>query len=195
MEKHKKRIKGREICFFPFFNFPNNIIIIFLLYHNIHHFFKIIGNKKFKFVPQLSVNRVTMEKITRFGVSIEPDLLKKFDKMIKNEGYTNRSEAIRDIIRKDLIEEKNKNPDEETIGTLTMVYDHHVGCLTNRLLDLQHDHTKEILVSTHIHIDHNNCLEVLVLKGKTGKIQKLADNIKSLKGIKHGELVITKSSL
>jgi len=136
-----------------------------------------------------------MEKITRFGVSIEPDLLKKFDKIIKKEGYTNRSEAIRDLVRRDLIREENKDPNAESIGTLTMIYDHHTGNLTNKLLDLQHDHTKEILSTTHIHIDHDNCLEVLVLKGKTGKIQKLADNIKSLKGIKHGELVITKSSL
>jgi len=136
-----------------------------------------------------------MEKITRFGVSIEPDLLKKFDKIIKKEGYTNRSEAIRDLVRRDLIREENKDPNAESIGTLTMIYDHHTGNLTNKLLNLQHDHTKEILSTTHIHIDHNNCLEVLVLKGKTGKIQKLADNIKSLKGIKHGELVITKSSL
>jgi len=138
---------------------------------------------------------VTMEKITRFGVSIELDLLKKFDKIIKKEGYTNRSEAIRDLVRKNLIREENKDPNAESIGTLTMIYDHHTGNLTNKLLDLQHDHTKEILSTTHIHIDHNNCLEVLVLKGKTGKIQKLADNIKSLKGIKHGELVITKSAL
>ncbi len=136
-----------------------------------------------------------MEKITRFGVSIEPDLLKKFDKIIKKEGYTNRSEAIRDLVRKNLIREENKNPNAESIGTLTMIYDHHTGNLTNKLLDLQHDHTKEILSTTHIHIDRDNCLEVLVLKGKTGKIQKLADNIKSLKGIKHGELVITKGSL
>ena len=136
-----------------------------------------------------------MEKITRFGVSIEPDLLKKFDKIIKKEGYTNRSEAIRDLVRKNLIKEENKDPNAESIGTLTMIYDHHTGNLTNKLLDLQHDHTKEILSTTHIHIDRDNCLEVLVLKGKTGKIQKLADNIKSLKGIKHGELVITKGSL
>ncbi len=145
---------------------------------------------------RLPVKRVTMtEKIARFGVSIEPDLIKKFDKQIKKEGYANRSEAIRDLIRKNLIIEKNKNPKEEAIGTLTMIYDHHVGNLTDRLLDLQHDHTKEILVTTHVHIDHHNCLEVIVLKGKTGDIQKLADKIKALKGIKHGELVITKSSL
>ena len=144
---------------------------------------------------RLSVKRATMEKITRFGVSIEPDLLKKFDKNIRKEGYTNRSEAIRDIIRKNLIIEKNKDPNAEVIGTLTMIYDHHSGNLTNKLLDLQHDHHNEILTTTHIHIDHHNCLEVLVLKGKIGNVQKLADNIKALKGIKHGELVITKSSL
>jgi CopG family nickel-responsive transcriptional regulator len=135
------------------------------------------------------------EKIVRFGVSIEPDLLKKYDKIIKKEGYTNRSEALRDLIRKNLITEKSKDPNEIAIGTLTMIYDHHVGALTDRLLDLQHDHTKEILVTTHVHIDHHNCLEVLVLKGKTGEIQKLADKIKAQKGIKHGELVITKSKL
>ena len=146
-------------------------------------------------MTRLHAHRVTMEKITRFGVSIEPDLLKKFDKIIKKEGYTNRSEAIRDLVRRDLIREENKDPNAESIGTLTMIYDHHTGNLTDKLLNLQHDHTKEILSTTHIHIDHNNCLEVLILKGKTGKIQKLADNIRSLKGIKHGELVITKSSL
>ena len=145
---------------------------------------------------RLSDKRVTMvEKITRFGVSIEPELLKKFDRMIKKEGYENRSEAIRDLIRGNIIEEKSKNPDEKVIGTLTMIYDHHTGNLTNKLLELQHNHNNEILSTTHIHVDHHNCLEVLVLKGKSGRIQKLADSIKALKGIKNGELVITKSSL
>ena len=136
-----------------------------------------------------------MEKIIRFGISMEPELLEKFDRIIKKEGYTNRSEAIRDIIRKNIIIEKIKDPQVKAIGTLTMIYDHHTGGLTNKLLDIQHDHTKEILSTTHIHIDHHNCLEVLVLKGKIGNVQKLADRIKSLKGIKHGELVITKSTL
>ena len=145
---------------------------------------------------RLPVKRVTMvEKITRFGVSIELDLLKKFDKMIKKEGYTNRSEALRDLVRKNIITEKIKDKESNAIGTLTMIYDHHTGNLTNKLLDIQHDHHHAILTTTHIHIDHSNCLEVLVLKGKTGDIQKLADKIKSIKGIKHGELVITKSSI
>ena len=136
-----------------------------------------------------------MENITRFGVSIEPELLTQFDKLIQKNGYTNRSEAIRDLIRKNLITENNQDPHAESIGTLTMIYDHHTGNLTNKLLDIQHDHHDEILSTTHIHIDHNNCLEILVLKGKTGEIQQLADNIKAIKGIKHGELVVTKTSL
>jgi CopG family nickel-responsive transcriptional regulator len=135
------------------------------------------------------------ERITRFGVSIKPGLLDKFDKIIKKKGYNNRSEAIRDIIRKSLVKEDTIALNSEVIGTLTMIYDHHEGTLTNKLLDLQHEHHNEILSTTHIHIDHHNCLEVLVLKGKTGEIKKLADNIKALKGIKHGELVITKTSL
>ena len=135
------------------------------------------------------------EKITRFGVSIKPDLLQKFDKMIKKEGYLNRSEAIRDLIRKDLIKEITMDPNSESIGTLTMIYDHHVGTLTNKLLEIQHDHHKEILTTTHVHIDHHNCLEILVIKGKTKNIQKLAENIKAIKGIKHGELVITKKTI
>lgn len=133
----------------------------------------------------------SMDSLTRFGVSIEPELLKKFDENIDKEGYNNRSEAIRDLIRRTLITKQQYDPDSNAIGTLTMVYDHHIGNLTNRLLEIQHDHTKEILTTTHIHIDHDNCLEVLILKGLVKHIQKLADQIKSLKGIKHGELVMT----
>ena len=135
-----------------------------------------------------------MEKITRFGVSIEPDLLNKFDKFLEEKQYSNRSEAIRDMIRKNLIIDENQDPNIKAIGTLTMVYDHHSGNLTSKLLDLEHDHHHEILSTTHIHVDHNSCLEVLVLKGKIGEMKKLADSIKALKGIKNGELVIAKKS-
>ena len=134
-------------------------------------------------------------KITRFGISIEPELLKQFDKIIIKEGYTNRSEKIRDLIRKNLIDTETKNPDSEAIGTLTIIYDHHTGNLTTKLLNLQHEHNNEILTTTHVHIDHHNCLEVIVLKGKIGNIQKLTNNIIALKGIKNGKLVITKSSI
>ena len=144
---------------------------------------------------RLTIQRATMKKITRFGVSIEPELLEKFDRMMKKKKYTNRSEAIRDIIREHLLSEKVKDPSTEVIGTLTTIYDHHTGSLIDRLLEIQHDHYHEILTTTHIHVDHTTCLEVLVLRGKTQKIQKLADTIKALKGIKHGELVITSKSL
>lgn len=133
--------------------------------------------------------------ITRFGISIEPELLKQFDKIITKEGYTNRSEKIRDLIRKNLIDNEIKNPDSKAVGTLTIIYDHHTGNLTNKLLNLQHEHNNEILTTTHIHIDHHNCLEVIVLKGKIGNIQKLTNNIIALKGIKNGKLVITKNSI
>jgi len=156
--------------------------------------YKLFDNKKLKIVARIWVSRVTMEHITRFGVSIEPELLDKFDKLIEQEGYQNRSEAIRDLIRTSLIATKKLDPESTSMGTLTMIYDHHTGNLTNRLLKIQHDHTSEILTTTHIHVDHDNCLEVLILKGKTKNIQKLADNIKSLKGIKHGELVMTTCS-
>ena len=133
--------------------------------------------------------------ITRFGISIEPELLKKFDKIIIKEGYSNRSEKIRDLIRKNLIDNEIKKPNSEAVGTLTIIYDHHTGNLTNKLLNLQHEHNNEILTTTHVHIDHHNCLEVIVLKGKIGNIQKLTNNIIALKGIKNGKLVITKSSI
>lgn len=136
-----------------------------------------------------------MERITRFGVSIEPNLLEKFDRMMKKKGYTNRSEAIRDLIRVNIVQEKNANMNQKGLGTLTILYDHHSGPLTERLLELQHEHYTQILTSTHIHVDHDNCLEVLILQGKIGNIQTLADNIKALKGIKHGELVLTSKSL
>ncbi len=136
-----------------------------------------------------------MEKITRFGVSIEPDLLEKFDQINKKKGYSNRSEAIRDMIREHLVIEHIQDPSAEVIGTLTMVYDHHAGPLTNRLLEIQHDHYQEILTTTHIHINHNTCLEVLVLHGKILDIQKLADTIKAMKGIKRGELVVTQYTM
>ena len=135
-----------------------------------------------------------METITRFGVSIEPGLLKKFDRFLKEKGYDNRSEAIRDLVRKQLITETTQDDNALMLGTFTMVYDHHTGHLTEKLLDIQHDHTDEILTTTHIHIDHH-CLEILILKGKKGRLQHLSDTITALKGIKHGELVLTKSDL
>jgi CopG family transcriptional regulator, nickel-responsive regulator len=132
-----------------------------------------------------------MGKITRFGVSLEPKLLEEFDEIIAKKGYTNRSEAIRDLIRDQITQKQNRQPNAQGLGTLTILYSHHSGLLTKQLMDLQHEHHESILTTTHVHIDHDNCLEVLILQGTMDKIQRLADNIKALKGIKLGELVLS----
>ncbi len=135
-----------------------------------------------------------METVTRVGVSFESELLDKFDTLIQKKGYTNRSEAIRDLVRKSLIESEIEAGRGDVIGTITIIYDHDIGDVTNRLLHLQHHHHSDISSTIHIHVDEHICLEVLVIQGKVKDVRNLADNIKAIKGVKHGELVITKSS-
>lgn len=131
--------------------------------------------------------------VERVGISFEPELLSEFDSLIRKKGYTNRSEAVRDLVRKTLIDAGTSDEKGEVIGSLTIIYDHEVGGLTERLLHLQHDHHSEISSTTHIHVDENTCLEVLIVKGKAKDVKGLADNIKALRGVKHGELVLTKT--
>ena len=130
--------------------------------------------------------------VERVGISFEPELLESFDHLIKTKGYTNRSEAIRDLVRKALVEEQVRVGTGEVIGTLTYIYNHHEGDVNRRLMNLQHDHHTEILFTSHVHMSHEMCLEVLIVKGKTGNVTRLTDNIKAIKGVKHGEMVITK---
>ena len=130
--------------------------------------------------------------VERVGVSFEPELLEKFDVMIKNKGYTNRSEAIRDLVRKSIMESEIKAEKGDVIGTLTFIYDHDEGDVTHKFLHLQHHHHTEISSTTHIHVNEDICLEVLIVKGKAKNVRKLAEIIKALKGVKHGELVVTK---
>lgn len=131
--------------------------------------------------------------VERVGVSFEPRLLSKFDTLLKKRGYTNRSEAIRDLIRKEIIESEMKEEDAEVIGTLTIIYDHEIGNITNKLLHLQHHHHEEITFTTHIHIDERTCLEIVVIRGQLSRVKKFSENIKALKGVKHGQLAITKT--
>jgi len=131
-----------------------------------------------------------MNEIQRFGVSIEQELLEEFDQQIEKKGYKNRSEAIRDLIRNQLVDEEWQT-DEETVGTLTIVYDHHTRELSPQLTHLQHSYTGNILSVLHVHLDHNNCLEVLVVRGKGRDVQKFADKVVSMRGIKHGKLTMT----
>lgn len=133
---------------------------------------------------------VAMSDLARIGVAIDSDLLAKFDTLIGERGYTNRSEAFRDIIRDELVR-KSWEGDAEVVGTVTLVYDHHVRMLSDKLTDLQHDHHKNILSTIHVHLDHDNCLEVLIVKGKAKDVQKIADALISFKGVKHGRLTVT----
>ncbi len=131
-----------------------------------------------------------MSDLVRFGISIDKELLKKFDQQIEKKGYKNRSEAIRDLIRDNLVEEE-WDENQETVGTITLVYDHHTPELNQKMTHIQHSFTGEIRSVLHIHMDHHNCLEVLVVQGKGHFIQSLADRLISLRGIKHGKLTIT----
>ncbi len=134
-----------------------------------------------------------MQNLKRFGVSIEPELLEKFDKYINAHNYKNRSEAIRDLIRKELVLEEWENLNSEVAGAIVMVYDHHRHDVVDKLLDIQHEYNSLIISSQHIHLDHNNCLEIVVVKGKIKSIDSLTFKLKSIKGVKHAEL--TKSTL
>ncbi|TRZ95587.1 nickel-responsive transcriptional regulator NikR [bacterium] len=128
-----------------------------------------------------------MSSIARFGVSLDKGLLDKFDKLIESKSYTNRSEAFRDLIRQELVK-KEWSDANEVVGAVTLIYDHHKRELVNKLLDIQHEFGSCIISSQHIHIDHNNCLEILAVKGSPEKIQRLSENLKAVKGVKHSTL-------
>jgi len=125
-----------------------------------------------------------MSKLVRFGVSLEEALLVQFDRLIKQKKYTNRSEAIRDLIRDELVKEE-WNENKEVTGAITLVYDHHTRELVTRVLDVQHDYHECILSTQHIHLDHHNCFEIVVTKGKSQKIEELYQKLKSIKSVKH----------
>ncbi len=136
------------------------------------------------------MKKANKTELERFGVSIPKDLLKDFDKIISEKGYENRSEAIRDMMRDEIIA-KSVNSNEDVVGTLTLVYDHHKKDLSEKLTHLQHDHYSDIVSTLHVHLDHDNCMEVLVIKGKSKKVQEFSDKIVSTKGVKHGKLAMT----
>ena len=131
-----------------------------------------------------------MSEIIRFGVSLEKTLLQRFDRLIRGRKYTNRSEALRDLIRKELVEIEWKE-DREVAGAITYVYDHHRRELLNRLTDLQHDYQQIIISTQHIHLDHDHCLEIVAVRGRAKSIRQLADALKAVKGVRHGTLSMT----
>ncbi len=131
-----------------------------------------------------------MTNAVRFGVSISSDLLVEFDGLIAEKGYTNRSEALRDMIRSELVE-REALADGEVAGTVTLIYDHHVRELSDRLLKMAHDDHSLVLSAMHVHLDHDNGLEVIALKGEGRRVRVFADRLIGTRGVKHGRLVIT----
>jgi CopG family nickel-responsive transcriptional regulator len=134
-----------------------------------------------------------MSELSRIGVAIDAELLEQFDRLIARRGYTNRSEAFRDLIRDELVAQAWESPESKVVGTVTLVYDHHVRLLNEKLTDLQHDYHRSILSTLHVHLDHDHCLEVLVVRGKAAEVERIAGALISTKGVKHGRLTITTS--
>lgn len=132
-----------------------------------------------------------IEPVARFSVSLPPALLNQLDQMSNEKGYKNRSLAIADMIRDRLVEHRQKLGNQEIAGTITLVYDHHRQHVQATLTDIQHDHHKVIISTVHVHLDHHNCLEVLVVRGKASLIKKIADELISANGVKHGKLTVT----
>jgi CopG family nickel-responsive transcriptional regulator len=132
-----------------------------------------------------------MGDLSRIGVSLDSDLLQRFDSFIADQGYENRSEAFRDLIRDRLVGSAVVAANASVVGTVTLIYDHHTRLLSDKLTDLQHE-SHDIVISTlHAHLDHETCLEVVVLRGKSREVQKLADRLISAKGVQHGRLVMS----
>ncbi len=130
-----------------------------------------------------------MAGLIRFGVSLEKELLDRFDKLLREKNYPNRSEAIRDLIREDLVR-KEWIGGKEVAGAITLVYGHHKRELVSKLTDIQHKFHDAIISTQHIHLDPTNCLEIVVVKGKPGEVEELAQKLRSTKGVKHGSLTM-----
>ena len=128
--------------------------------------------------------------LVRFGVAMDGDLLQRFDEHIGAKGYANRSEALRDLVRADLVNAHLKR-DGLAVATLTLVYDHHVRELSEKLTDMQHDLGEHVVSTLHVHLDHDHCLEVIVLRGPAALIQSAANRLLATKGVEHGQLVAT----
>lgn len=132
-----------------------------------------------------------MAGLVRFSVSMPEELVADFDRLIEAQGYKTRSEAVRDLIRDRLVRRQWEEGDQDVAGTLTIIYDHHVRGLGAELTEVQHDHIGLVLSTMHVHLDHHNCLEVLVMKGRAADITAISDRLIAARGVKHGKLVLT----
>lgn len=131
------------------------------------------------------------EEVARLSISLPAGLLEQLDEMVHEKSYDNRSLAIADMIRDDLVEHRQQRGSEQIVGTITLVYDHHKQHVQEALTDIQHDHHEVIVSAVHVHLDHHNCLEVLIVKGKATVVKQIADKLIAAKGVKHGKLTVT----
>lgn len=132
-----------------------------------------------------------MGVLSRIGIALDSDLLQRFDRFIARRGYTNRSEAFRDLIRDRMVIERTAGPNATVVGTVTLIYDHHARGLTEKLTGLQHEHHGLVVSTSHAHLDNDSCLEVLIVHGRSAAVQQFADRLIGLKGVQHGKLVMT----
>ncbi len=132
-----------------------------------------------------------MAELVRFGVSIPEDLLEKFDVLIADKGYTNRSEAIRDLIRDRLVEDEWGESEHEVVGTVTVVYNHEKSDLAQKLTEIQHKQHQLMISSVHVHLDQHNCLEVLIVRGSSEAVKRVGQLLISTRGVKHGKITMT----
>jgi CopG family nickel-responsive transcriptional regulator len=131
-----------------------------------------------------------MAEVVRFGVSMDAELLAAFDRLIERKQYDNRSEAIRDLVREAISQSRWQSDDGVAVAALCMVYSHSSHDLTRRLTRLQHEHVSEVISTMHVHLDHDDCFEVMVLKGRVREIQALADKVMATRGVRHGQLIV-----
>ena len=131
------------------------------------------------------------ERVARFSVSLNKQLLKQLDAMVKEKGYANRSLALADMIRDNLVEHRQEFGDGQVAGTVTLVYDHHKPHVQKSLTEIQHGQLHSVVSALHVHLDHHNCLEVLVVRGKASEVKSIADHLIGAKGVKHGKLSLT----
>ncbi|MGB6691329.1 MAG: nickel-responsive transcriptional regulator NikR [Terracidiphilus sp.] len=132
-----------------------------------------------------------MGVLSRIGIALDSELLKRFDRSIRLRGYTNRSEAFRDLIRDRLVAERTTTPEATVVGTVTLIYDHHAHGIAEKLTEMQHAHHELVVSTSHAHLDHDSCLEVLIVHGRSGQVEQFADRMIGLKGVQHGRLVMT----
>ena len=132
-----------------------------------------------------------MGVLSRIGIALDSDLLKRFDRSISRRGYTNRSEAFRDLIRDRLVAEQTAEPKATVVGTVTLIYDHHAYGITEKLTEVQHENHDLVVSTSHAHLDHESCLEVLIVHGQSARVAQFADRLIGLKGVQHGRLVMT----